>query len=164
MAYRCPAARAGAGHRYAPDAHADAIGDALMAQAASDVTRGEDALLVADRLSAVSEVVAAAGVNDINQGVDLLVHSDDIAVQSVLVASLRADDLAAAGVDLMADGIVEAAAAAELGDVASEMARKALRAWLLPVRNSAQQRRFLVLPMHLKKRLTRNRPPILFDH
>lgn len=66
----------------------------LDMQAASDVTRGVDALVVGDHLAAISEVVAAAGVNDIAQGTELLTHSEDIAVQSALVAALAEEDLA----------------------------------------------------------------------
>ncbi len=74
-------------------AEAEAAAHELDMQAASNVTRGVDAMVVGDRLETISQVVAAAGVNDIAQGAELLSHSDDIAVQSALVASLAQEDL-----------------------------------------------------------------------
>ena len=61
----------------AGDLAADAAAE--LAAGASDLTRAEDALFVAERLSDLSGVVAAAGVVDMAEGAELLAASDDVA-------------------------------------------------------------------------------------
>ena len=64
-----------------------------LAAGASDLTRAEDALLVAQRVSDLSNVVAVAGVVDMAQGAELLSHSEDVAAMSAIVGLMGEDDL-----------------------------------------------------------------------
>ena len=67
--------------------------EATAAYVASQLTRGEDALLSAERRARLSEMVATAGVNDIVQGAQLVVASEDVQALSAVVSALNADDL-----------------------------------------------------------------------
>src|SRR6476646_7313448 len=68
-------------------------GRAAMAAGASDLTRAQDAQIVADRVAVLSDVVATAGVVDMAEGVDLLTASEDVEVMSALVGLMSMDDL-----------------------------------------------------------------------
>jgi hypothetical protein len=48
------------------------VGREALAAGASDVTRGVDEMVVADRLAAVSEIVGVAGVTDVVEGMALM--------------------------------------------------------------------------------------------
>jgi hypothetical protein len=65
----------------------------LLAEGASDATRGIDAAKAAKRAAKRSKRAAAAGVRDVAQGADLLAASEDLAVQSAAVSAMSADDL-----------------------------------------------------------------------
>src|SRR6186997_933127 len=69
--------------RAARDTASIAVEEAVIGTA--ELTRGMDAMLVADRLTSLSEVVSAAGANDINQGAELLATSSDIETVSAVV-------------------------------------------------------------------------------
>jgi len=75
----------------AGDLAADATGE--LAAGASDLTRAEDALSVAERLSDLSGVIATAGVVDMTEGAQMLAASDDIATISALVGLMGEEDL-----------------------------------------------------------------------
>ena len=70
-----------------------ATGAVLMGKGASDLTRAEDAKLMAGRMAVLSEVVGAAGVTDIEQGVDMLAASEDVNVVSALMGLMSLDDI-----------------------------------------------------------------------
>ncbi len=67
--------------------------EATAAYVASQLTRGEDAILGAERRARLSEMVATAGINDIVQGAQLVVASEDVQALSAVVGALNADDL-----------------------------------------------------------------------
>ena len=70
-----------------------ATGAMLLGKGASDLTRAEDAKLMAGRMAVLSEVVGAAGVTDIEQGVDMLAASEDVNVVSALMGLMSLDDI-----------------------------------------------------------------------
>lgn len=67
--------------------------EATAAYIASQLTRGEDAILGAERRAMLSEMVANAGVNDIVQGAQLVVASEDVQALTAVVSALNTDDL-----------------------------------------------------------------------
>ncbi len=67
--------------------------EATAAYVASQLTRGEDAIMGAERRARLSEMVATAGINDIVQGAQLVVASEDVQALSAVVGALNADDL-----------------------------------------------------------------------
>jgi len=69
------------------------VGAAALAAGASDLTRAEDALIVADRLETLSQVVAVAGALDLEQGAELLANSVDIEVMSAIVGLMSYEAL-----------------------------------------------------------------------
>src|SRR5215218_1019040 len=70
---------------------ADAAGMAMAG--AAHITRGLDAVVVADRLSKLSDVVGAAGVIDLAEGAELLATSHDVEALSAVVGLMSLDDL-----------------------------------------------------------------------
>lgn len=69
------------------------IGVAEVGLAASDLTRAEDAALVAARVAQLSQVVGAAGEADIAQGAEMLATSEDIDVMAAVVGLMGEEDL-----------------------------------------------------------------------
>ena len=60
---------------------------------ASEITRGAEARVVADRMAKLSDIVAAAGVTDVAEGLALLDESEDVDLMSALVGLMSAADL-----------------------------------------------------------------------
>jgi hypothetical protein len=65
----------------------------LAMSGAKDVTRAEDAQIIADRLDVLSDAVAVAGVVDVAEGAAILAESEDVGVMSALVGMMSEDDL-----------------------------------------------------------------------
>lgn len=86
------------------------------AYVASRLTRGEDALYIAQRRASLGELHALAGANDLMQGADMLAASEDIDTVSAVVHSLNEDDLD----DAMEIGAISGELAV-LGDVLASM-------------------------------------------
>jgi hypothetical protein len=108
-----------------------AAGD--LAAGASDLTRAEDALLVAKRVSDLSEVVATAGVVDLTQGAELLAHSEDVAALSAIVGLMGEDDLERGMQLARLAGELEAA-----GSVVSRLQMPVLASFLVSRSNQLQ--------------------------
>jgi hypothetical protein len=90
------------------------LGDAsqmMAAAAASDITRGIDAGIVASRAAALSDAINDAGIADFGQGAAMLAASEDLDVQSALMGALGEED--------MADAMSLAAISGQLGAVAT---------------------------------------------
>ena len=64
-----------------------------LAAGASDLTRGADLELVADRVARIGAIVGAAGAQDVVQGAELLAEADDIETMSAVVGVMSAADL-----------------------------------------------------------------------
>jgi hypothetical protein len=95
-------------------AMAENLGDAsqiMAAEAASKITRGVDASIIASRAAALGRAVGEAGSADLAEGAAMLAASDDLDVQSALIGALGAEDLA--------DAMSMAAIAGQLGAVAT---------------------------------------------
>ncbi|MBK8048289.1 MAG: hypothetical protein IPK16_14910 [Anaerolineales bacterium] len=69
------------------------VGVAGVGLGASDLTRAEDAALVAARVAQLSQVVGAAGEADIAQGAEMLATSEDIDVMAAVVGLMGEEDL-----------------------------------------------------------------------
>jgi hypothetical protein len=65
----------------------------LLAEGASDATRGVDAMKAARRAARRSKRAARKGVRDVAQGSGLLSASEELAFESEIVSELSADDL-----------------------------------------------------------------------
>jgi hypothetical protein len=65
----------------------------MLAEGASDATRGIDAANAARLADRLGEAVATAGARDMSQAADLLAESEDLAVQSAIVSAMSVADL-----------------------------------------------------------------------
>ena len=69
------------------------LGRMETAAGVSDLTRAEDAAVVASRVKTLSDVVGVAGVVDVAEGAEMLATSEDVGVMSAMVGLMGEDDL-----------------------------------------------------------------------
>jgi hypothetical protein len=69
------------------------LGMMETAAGASDLTRAEDAVVVAERVKTLSDVVGVAGIVDVAEGAEMLAASEDVSVMSAMVGLMGEEDL-----------------------------------------------------------------------